>query len=61
MIDFINLRRSQSKQSTELLCAFGQLLVMDAYQDGPIMGHHRHALLDDSALKPFVTHLSCTS
>ena len=33
----------------------------DAYQDGTIMGHHRHALLDYSTLKTFVTHLSCTA
>jgi hypothetical protein len=24
------------------------------------MGHHRHALLDHSALKTFITHVSCT-
>jgi hypothetical protein len=30
---------------------------MDSDQNGAVMAHHRHALLDHSALKTFVSHL----
>ena len=54
----IDVTASQSKQSSELLCPFRQPLLTDSYQGGCVVGHHRHAQLNDGALRPFVTNLS---
>ncbi len=34
------------------------MLLTDAHQHCPIVGHHRHAHLDDGALKTFVAHVA---
>jgi hypothetical protein len=50
-----------SQESSEPLCPFRQLLLTTLYDDGAVMGHHGHALVDDSALKTFGTHLARTA
>src|SRR5205085_2688466 len=48
----------QSKQSAELLRSFREVLLPDTHHGCPIVGHHRHAHLERSALWPFVPHLT---
>ncbi len=50
--------RFKAEQSAEFLSAFRETLLPDAHQYSTIVGHHRHAHLDDGALKTFVAHLA---
>ena len=52
MIDF---PVSQAKQTAELLCAFRELQLTDAYHGRTVMGHDYHLHLHDSTLQTFVT------
>ena len=53
----IDLPVSQTEQSAEFLRPFRQPLLTDTHQGSPVMGHHRHAHLHHSAMRPFVAHL----
>ena len=37
------------------------MLLTDSNDDGTVMRHHRHALLEHSACKAFVTHVARTA
>ena len=46
---------SQAKQTAELLCAFRELQLTDAYHGRTVMGHDYHPHLHDGTLQTFVT------
>ena len=52
---------SQAKQTAELLCAFREPSLTDAYHGRAVMGYHRHSQLHDGALKAFIPYLSCAT
>src|SRR5712692_1509951 len=60
-MDFIDLTVSHSQQSTELLCPFRPMLLLDAPQSRSMLSHHRHSLLPHGAWMTVGTPLPCTA
>ena len=53
--------RLQTQQTAELLRPFREALLLDAYHSRGIMGHNRHACLEDGPLMAFVPDVPCAS
>ena len=57
----IDLPVSQAQQTTELLCAFREPQLTDAYHGRTVMSYYGHPHLHDGTLQAFVTYLPCAT